>query len=138
TFGAWPRRRGDRIADELSLSRCPLLAQSRHGLVHCTCPLSGVKRTWRLRCGMTLIPKADITEPFHYRYLTRYHRPEIGGADEAARVHHIGGSCGGCPATWRTGTTASNAHDWVSQAHGRCGCRTSRCCSSSGSAWIRL
>src|SRR5262249_21100543 len=83
-------------------------------------------------------PKADITEPFHYRYLTRYHRPEIGGADEAARVHHIGGSCGGCPATWRTGTTASNAHDWVSQAHGRCGCRTSRCCSSSGAAWIRL
>jgi putative ABC transport system substrate-binding protein len=25
--------------------RCPLLAQSRHGLVHCTCPLLGVKRT---------------------------------------------------------------------------------------------
>src|SRR5262245_13414155 len=22
------------------------LAQSRHGLVHCECPLSGVKRTW--------------------------------------------------------------------------------------------
>jgi hypothetical protein len=26
-------------------SECPLLAQSRHGLVHCKCPLSGVKRT---------------------------------------------------------------------------------------------
>jgi len=25
---------------------CPLLAQSGHSLVHCTCPLSGVKRTW--------------------------------------------------------------------------------------------
>ena len=24
---------------------CPLLAQSRHGRVHCTCPLLGVKRT---------------------------------------------------------------------------------------------
>src|SRR5262245_45659246 len=24
---------------------CPLLAQSRHALVHCTCPLSGVKQT---------------------------------------------------------------------------------------------
>src|SRR5262249_1304840 len=31
------------------------LAQSGHGLVHCKCPLLGVKRTWRLRglsrCG---------------------------------------------------------------------------------------
>ena len=34
------RRRGDRIT-----GRCPLLAQSRHTLVRCTCPLSGVKRT---------------------------------------------------------------------------------------------
>jgi hypothetical protein len=25
---------------------CPLLAQSGHRLVHCTCPLLGVKRTW--------------------------------------------------------------------------------------------
>jgi hypothetical protein len=25
--------------------RCPLLAHSRHGLVRCTCPLLGVKRT---------------------------------------------------------------------------------------------
>jgi hypothetical protein len=25
---------------------CPLLAQSRHEVVHRTCPLSGVKRTW--------------------------------------------------------------------------------------------
>jgi hypothetical protein len=37
---------------------CLLLAQSRHKLVHCTCPLSGVKRTnfgagfrLRLRCN---------------------------------------------------------------------------------------
>src|SRR5262249_37442807 len=28
-------------------SRCLLLAQSRHAPVHCTCPLSGVKQTWR-------------------------------------------------------------------------------------------
>ena len=27
------------------MAQCPLLAQSGHGLVHCTCPLSGVKRT---------------------------------------------------------------------------------------------
>jgi hypothetical protein len=29
------------------LGKCPLLAQSRHELVYCTCPLSGVKQTWR-------------------------------------------------------------------------------------------
>ena len=27
------------------LFRCPLLAQSRHGLLHCKCLLSGAKRT---------------------------------------------------------------------------------------------
>jgi hypothetical protein len=32
---------------------CPLLAQSRHELVHCTCPLSGVKRTMTV-CGNPL------------------------------------------------------------------------------------
>ena len=26
-------------------AECPLLAQSGHALVHCTCPLLGVKRT---------------------------------------------------------------------------------------------
>src|SRR5262245_10512629 len=36
-----------------SLSKCPLLAQSRHGLVHRTCPLSGVKRTWRFVLRMS-------------------------------------------------------------------------------------
>src|SRR5215203_5625685 len=30
-----------------------LLAQSRHELVHCTCPLLGVKRTSRLRAVMS-------------------------------------------------------------------------------------
>jgi len=39
------------FGNELKLSRgaegeCPLLAQSRHELVHCTCPLSKVKQTW--------------------------------------------------------------------------------------------
>jgi hypothetical protein len=28
-----------------AFKRCPLLAQSGHALVHCTCPLSGVKQT---------------------------------------------------------------------------------------------
>ena len=40
----------------------PLLAQSRHGLVHCKCPLLGVKRTtWLL---LPRLPnKADLIQP---------------------------------------------------------------------------
>src|SRR5262245_9485711 len=32
---------------------CPLLAQSGHRLVHRTCPLLGVKRTWLVGCKMS-------------------------------------------------------------------------------------
>src|SRR5262249_47764919 len=32
---------------------CPLLAQSGHHWLHRTCPLSGVKRTWRVQCEMS-------------------------------------------------------------------------------------
>ena len=34
-------------------ARCPLLAQSGHRLVHCTCPLSGAKRTCRFALHMS-------------------------------------------------------------------------------------
>ena len=34
-----------RIIYDNIASECPLLAQSRHGLSHCTCPLLGVKQT---------------------------------------------------------------------------------------------
>jgi hypothetical protein len=40
------RGRGDRIGVLLQRMR-PLLAHSGHRLLHCTCPLSGVKRTWQ-------------------------------------------------------------------------------------------
>ena len=43
----------DNIHSARRAAECPLLAQSGHGLVHCKCPLSGVKRTWRLHCGMS-------------------------------------------------------------------------------------
>ena len=36
---------GEIMYDDGGVVGCPLLAQSRHGRVHCTCPLSGVKRT---------------------------------------------------------------------------------------------
>jgi hypothetical protein len=35
------------LAVFLFLGSCPLLALSRHWLLRCTCPLSGVKQTWR-------------------------------------------------------------------------------------------
>ena len=35
---------------DAGLTVCPLLALSGHAELHCTCPLSGVKRTWRLQC----------------------------------------------------------------------------------------
>ena len=39
------RRRASPVTQGATEFRCPLLAQSRHQLVHRTCPLSGVKRT---------------------------------------------------------------------------------------------
>ena len=38
--------------------RCPLLAQSGHTALHCTCPLLGVKRTSRFALQMI----ADMTQ----------------------------------------------------------------------------
>src|SRR6516162_422344 len=35
------------VPEKLREPACPLMAQSRHKLVHCTCPLLGVKRTWK-------------------------------------------------------------------------------------------
>ena len=43
-----PRRLGSP-----GFGRCPLLAQSGHGLLHCECPLLGVKRTLPVRRGMS-------------------------------------------------------------------------------------
>ena len=36
-------------------SECPLLALSGHGLLHCTCLLLGVKRTFSEFAGHTMI-----------------------------------------------------------------------------------
>ena len=35
------------------MAECPLLAQSGHTELHCTCPLSGVKRTWLFAAQMS-------------------------------------------------------------------------------------
>jgi hypothetical protein len=46
------------------MSECPLLAQSRHGLVCCKCPLWGVKRTSAGAVQMSAFdPKRTLAEP---------------------------------------------------------------------------
>ena len=43
---------------------CPLLAQSRRKPVQRTCPLSGAKQTWPLRCEMSANdPKQTLALP---------------------------------------------------------------------------
>jgi len=42
-------------------SQCPLLAHSRHALVHCKCPLSGVKRTWLFAAQMSAYDPKQTT-----------------------------------------------------------------------------
>ena len=50
------------------MSRCPLLAQSGHGLVHRTCPLLGVKQTSLFALHMSAYdpkrPCSTTTAPF--------------------------------------------------------------------------
>ena len=47
---------------ERHFGQCPLLALSGHGLVHCTCPLLGVKRTCRFALQMSAYdPKRTST-----------------------------------------------------------------------------
>jgi hypothetical protein len=60
---------------------CPLLAQSRHELVHRTCPLLGVKRT------LSTLPATRF-----YRYDGS---SSASGNNEAARVHHTSRRRGG-------------------------------------------
>jgi hypothetical protein len=45
---ARPRRRDHRV-----IGGCPLLALSGHAELHCTCPLSGVKRTFLFALQMS-------------------------------------------------------------------------------------
>src|SRR5262245_9403800 len=37
------------------MAPCPLMALSGHGLMHCTCPLSGIKRTCRCTSVLTRV-----------------------------------------------------------------------------------
>src|SRR5262245_8181697 len=73
----------------------PLLAQSGHWVVHCTCPLLGVKRTWRFAAHMSPFdPKRTGAKlmtnlqgvPDHLIMVHRDYQVHRGG-NEAARFH---------------------------------------------------
>src|SRR5262249_553799 len=52
-----------RTGTVLESTSCPLLAQSRHGPLHCTCPLSGIKRTSAARPSLRpsmLIDQSEV------------------------------------------------------------------------------
>src|SRR5262249_29690262 len=72
----------------LILRRCPLLAQSRHRLVHCTCPLSGVKRTCLFALHLSAFdPKRTLTSSS--ASLSRYkRRGPLRRAYATAPLHH--------------------------------------------------
>src|SRR5262245_54554226 len=60
-------------------SRCPLLAQSRRERVHCTCPLSGVKRTCRFALQMSAFdPKRTWRGHWNLRKIGHRREPPEG------------------------------------------------------------
>src|SRR5262245_8401073 len=84
------------------------MAQSRHELLHCTCPLSGVKRTWRFALQMFAFdPKRTSCGP-----LTSFIRPVTMGVlslrpvDETPRFHHTSWRCRSCVAACGERATA--------------------------------
>ena len=54
---------------------CPLLAQSGHRPVHCTCPLSGAKRTSACAVHMSAYDPKRTLAPFQRCCLIRYDAP---------------------------------------------------------------
>jgi hypothetical protein len=72
----------------------PLLAQSRHKQVHCTCPLSGVKRTSRRAFR-------SATQKIFTHRLTCQSAKAMAAATQAVTngSAHCGGKCDGCAKT---------------------------------------
>src|SRR5262249_20364118 len=84
------RRRGHRIV----VTKCPLLAQSGHPLLHRTCLLSGVKRTWTSAVHMSAF---DPKRTLRRRGSSRYDDLSLSleEINEATRIFHACWWCGG-------------------------------------------
>src|SRR5262245_38019925 len=77
----------------------PLLAQSRHRCVHCTCLLLGEKRTF-----VALFSTSGRLDTMAC--------PEPRGNDEAARIHHAYWRRGGVAACGVRAAAGSDAANW--------------------------
>ena len=72
----------------VEITQCPLLAQSRHRLLHCTCPLSEAKRTFLFALHMSAFGgKAD-----NHRVTEIGMVASIGGGDDYVAAI-VGGRC---------------------------------------------
>src|SRR5262249_48208109 len=80
----------------------PLLAQSRHALVHCKCPLSGVKRTWAVQYPLLVDDFAGTIDALL----------SLGAGNEASRFYR---NCrfGGRVAVDGSRTAVDYSGDWV-------------------------
>ena len=138
-------------------SRCPLLAQSGHRLVHCTCPLLGVKRTCLFAPQMSAFdPKRTLAAhrgngfdagfiPYQTSRLNRYDVvSRAWGGHAATRVHRALRRCGGRLAARCTASgqgpdfqNLSPRHAHTHSADGRQRCPGRDSDQSDGSAWLR-
>src|SRR4029450_7241460 len=97
---------------------CPLLAHSRHGLLHCTCPLSGAKRTWPIAVHMSgFDPKQTSAAASNLSIRTcKMPCPGPRADNETARIHPSAyglgrrlAACRGCATVGNTGYRLSRA-----------------------------
>ena len=76
------------------MAGCPLLAQSGHGPVHCTCPLLGVKRTCRLHCKCLLLTQSGHRQPLPARWAEPLRCIVLSLGGNMRRREFIVGLCG--------------------------------------------
>src|SRR5262245_36531664 len=84
-------------------------------MVHCKCPLSGVKRTCQLHCEMSAFDPKRTSEWFQTTpskapvLASTMVDPECRGSNEAARIHHALERRGGNLAFCRAGAADCDA-----------------------------
>src|SRR5262249_45033937 len=104
-----------------STTECPLLAHSRHRLLHCACPLPGVKRTCRFALHMSAYdPKRTSVRPETapsraQAQIATITCLSLGGDDEATPIHTFHRWRGSGVSIRFTCAASSNARDRISR-----------------------